>query len=194
MNTSIWGERGNKVFWFKETESGNQRLIRPDGSSVLFKKRNAAFELSKQCHAGWQRAKLFMNEYGIWDATAFGCSMQALMSATDYEDGKRIIYLFSTCQHAERAVYPFLSEEQVYQCRDNVDKFYANPNIQAAWNNLILYPVCIKITEENQEFIPIAINDIGDGEQVLGNVMFGSVFSLENKAQIAELFANERCE
>lgn len=67
---------GSKVFWFQETKAGNQKLIRPDGTSRIMKKKHEHFaELGKQALAGWQRAKLLMDEYGIWDATAFGCTM-----------------------------------------------------------------------------------------------------------------------
>ena len=187
---NLWGERGNKVFWFKETESGNQKLIRPDGTYRLFKKKNPNFNQSRQCQAGWQRSMLFMDEYGIWDATAFGCSMNTSLAVKDYEDGKEILYIFSTCQHAEHGVYPFLSEEQVQQCRTNVDKFYANPNVQAAWNNWILYPICLKVAKECKTFVPIALEDIGDGEQILGNTHFTPVY-LGEWESVERLFKEE---
>lgn len=58
---------GSKVFWFQETKAGNQKLIRPDGTSRIMKKKHEHFaELGKQALAGWQRAKLLMNMvYGM---------------------------------------------------------------------------------------------------------------------------------
>lgn len=55
----------------------------------------------------------FMRECRIWDATAFGCSMETVIGfkAFDCEQGEDVVYLFSTAQHAERGVYPFLSNE-----------------------------------------------------------------------------------
>ena len=71
---------GSKVFWFQETKAGNQKLIRPDGTSRIMKMKHEHFaELGKQALAGWQRAKLLMDEYGIWAATAFGCTMNTLI-------------------------------------------------------------------------------------------------------------------
>ena len=31
---------GSKVFWFQETKAGNQKLIRPDGTSRIMKKKH----------------------------------------------------------------------------------------------------------------------------------------------------------
>lgn len=107
---------GNKVFWFQETKGGNQKLIRPDGTYRLIKKKHDYFEeMGRQASAGWQRVKLLMAEYGIWDATAFGCSMNTLIGirTSKYEERNPIVYIFVSCQYAERAVYPFLSEDTI---------------------------------------------------------------------------------
>ena len=182
---------GSKIFWFQETRSGNQKLVRPDGTSRIIKKKNEYFaELGKHALAGWQRAMLLMDEYGFWDATAFGCSINTLIAVKPgkYEDGNSSVYIFASCQYAERAVYPFLSEEKIEICRKNVDDFYKNPNLQAAWHDFILHPVCLKVTKGSEEFVPVAIESIGCGQGVMGQYSFQPVGAINDKASIEFLF------
>ena len=71
---------GSKIFWFETTKGGYQKLVRPDGTSKIIKKKHEIFaEMGPQSLAGWQRAMLLMEEYGYWDATAFGCSVHTLI-------------------------------------------------------------------------------------------------------------------
>lgn len=185
---------GSKVFWFKETKGGNQKLIRPDGTYRLIKEKHDYFEeLGKQASAGCQRAKLLMKEYDIWDATGFGCTMNTLLGirTNKYEDGNPVVYIFASCQCAERWVYPFLSEEMISICRSNVDAFYNNPNLQAAWHGFILHPVCLKVTNGSKEIVPMAIESIGCGQGALGKYRFSPIGSLEDRFAIEELFLND---
>lgn len=186
---------GSKVFWFQETKAGNQKLIRPDGTSRIMKKKHEHFaELGKQALAGWQRAKLLMDEYGIWDATAFGCTMNTLIGVRKSKFDP-YAYIFSSCQNAERAVYPFLSEEQVGICRKNVDDFYRNPNLQAAWHDFVLHPVCLKVTRDLKEVVPVTIESIGCGQGALGQYRFEPVGAINDKESIEFLFwkSEEEC-
>lgn len=179
---------GSKVFWFQETKAGNQKLIRPDGTSRIIKKKHEHFaELGKQSLAGWQRAMLLMAEYGIWDATAFGCNMNTLIGIRKNKFDP-YAYIFSSCQNAERAVYPFLSEEQVKICRKNVDDFYRNPNLQAAWHDFILHPVCLRVTKDLKEVVPVSIESIGCGQGTLGRYKFEPVGAIYDKESIDFLF------
>ena len=178
---------GSKVFWFQETKAGNQKLVRPDGTSRIIKKKHEYFvELGKQASAGWQRAMLLMDEYGIWDATAFGCTMNTLIGVRKKFDP--YAYIFCSCQNAERAVYPVLSEEQVEICRKNVDDFYQNPNLQAAWHDFILHPVCLKVTRDLKEVVPVSIESIGCGQGALGRYRFEPVGAINDKESIGFLF------
>lgn len=34
----------SKIFWFEETKGGNQKLVRPNGSSKLMKRKDEYFE------------------------------------------------------------------------------------------------------------------------------------------------------
>lgn len=182
---------GSKVFWFQETKARNQKLIRPDGTSRIIKKKHEHFEeLGKQALAGWQRAMLLMEEYDIWDATAFGCTMSTLIGVRKNKFDP-YAYFFSSCQNAERAVYPFLPEEQVEICRKNVDDFYKNPNLQAAWHDFVLHPVCLKVTKDLKEVVPVSIESIGCGQGVLGQYKFEPVSVINDKESIGFLFRKE---
>lgn len=185
------GEEGNKVFWFVETRGGNQKLVRPDGTYEIIRKKHRHFaELGGQALAGWQRAMLLKQEYDIWDATAFGCTMSTMMGirTNREENGKPIAYIFASCQTAEQAVYPFLKPEQIEECRRNVDAFYANVNLQAAWQDFILHPVCLKVVKGSKKFTPVAIESIGCGQDVLGRYEFAPIGELSCRWQINELF------
>ncbi len=181
----------SKIFWFEETKARNQKLVRPDGTSRIIKKQHEHFvELGRQALAGWQRAKLLMEEYGYWDATAFGCTMNTLIGVRTnrYEEGTPVVYIFSSCENAARAVYPFLDEEKVEICRRNVDEFYKNPNIQAAWHDFILHPVCLKITKGLEKVVPVAVESIGCGQGALGQYRFHPVGAINDKESIEFLF------
>lgn len=185
---------GSKVFWFQETKAGNQKLIRPDGTSRIMKKKHEHFaELGKQALAGWQRAKLLMDEYGIWDATAFGCTMNTLIGVRKSKFDP-YVYIFSSCQNAERAVYPFLSEEQVEICRKNVDDFYRNPNLQAAWHDFILHPVCVKMEKGTGKFIPVAIDSIGCGQSAMGKYKASPIGAINDEESLKYLFMEKTLE
>ena len=195
MNSLYNNNRGCKVFWFVETKGGNQKLVRPDGTSEIFNRKNEYFEeLGRQALAGWQRSMLLMQEYNIWDATAFSCTMSVLIGVrtSRYENGKRIAYIFSNCERAEELVYPFLSEEQVQICRENVDKFYANPNVQAAWHDFILHPVSLKVIEDSEELVPISIDSIGDGQGAMCEYQLFSIGSFKDREGRERLFKEWR--
>lgn len=179
---------GSKIFWFEKTKAGNQKLVRPDGTSMFIKEKNEYFaEMGPQSLAGWQRAKLLIREYGIWDITAFACTMDTLIGVRKNKFDP-YAYIFSSCQNAERAVYPFLSGEQVEICRKNVDAFYGNPNLQAAWHDFILHPVCLKVTKDLKEVVPVSIESIGCGQGALGQYKFEPVGAINDKESIDFLF------
>lgn len=191
MNSLYNDNRGSKIFWFVETKDGNQKLVRPDGTSEVFERRNEYFEkLGKQAMAGWQRSMLLMQEYNIWDVTAFACTMSSPIGVltSKHVNGKRIAYIFANCERADETVYPFLSDEQVQICRENVDKFYANPNVQAAWHDFILHPVCLKVVEGSDELVPVAIESIGDGQGSLGDYQLIPVDLSRDKMGLDRLF------
>ena len=175
---------GNKVFWFEETKGGNQKLVRPDGTTKLMKRKNEFFlKKGVQCHSGWQRSILLMEEYDFWDCTAFGCTINTMFAVKPnrMDDSSYIGYIFTSCEHAENVIYPYLSPELVDKCRENVNAFYSSPNLQAAWHNFILHPVCLLVDKNLKEFIPVSIESIGCGEKILGEYTFNTVYSLEDK-------------
>lgn len=182
---------GSRIFWFEETKAGNQKLVRPDGTYRLIKERDPNFaKLGPQGLAGWQRAKLLIREYGYWDITGVACSINTLIvvKTSRYEDDEPIVYVFSSCENAERNVYPFLPGEIVEECRKNVDAFYKNPNLQAAWHDFIIHPVCLRVKKGSDEGIPVAIDSIGCGQGALGHYEFTPLGSLQDLSWIWESY------
>ena len=151
----------NKAFWFEMTPAGYPVLVKPDGSRshAMRKKAPSVFDVSRQSVDGWRRAMLYMDEYNVDDSTAFSLEMSLMFC---FEYGWNDSLLFASCQKAEQLVYPYLNENQRQQCRDNVDAFYNDKNLQASWTPLILHPVCLKFTKDMDDFQPMAIADIGE--------------------------------
>lgn len=157
--------RGSRVFWYVTSErDGRPGIAKPDGTIIWssLKDFREDPEKSEQQKTAYIRERMFMKEYGIWDATAFACTMSCPMVLM--KNGK--CYVFATASHAEYTVYPLLSDEQIEQCRENVDKFYNDPNLQAGWPSLILFPVTLKITDD-RKLEPVYIGEIGNSESVL---------------------------
>lgn len=134
-----------------------------------------------------------MKEYEVWDTMAFTCSINTLLGIkrSRYEDGTPVVYIFSSCEKAEKDVYPFLSKEKVNMCRENVEAFYRNPNIQASWHDFILHPVCLKVKKGTENFEPVSIESIGCGQGVLRPFRFRAFGSLAQKELIEEMFQKD---
>ena len=111
-------------------------------------------------------------------------------SGTD-EDGDPIVYIFASCEKAERDVYPYLTDEQIQMCRMNVENFYKNPNLQAAWHDFILHPVCLRVEWNSKKMVPVSIEMIGCGQGVMGPYHFEPIGSLNDWEWIDNLYRTE---
>lgn len=160
-----WDDRGNHIFWFIE-EDGEPVLVHPDGTRLYLdlKKESILPFKTNQGRAGYKRALLLMKEYGIWDATAFACTMDSTFGFKIEENA----VFFATCQSAERFIYPTMKDKnQVRKSRRFVDKFYADPNLQAGWPSLILHPVCFTADKDTMELIPTELSTLGNNQDVI---------------------------
>lgn len=190
----FWEHNYNKVFWFKMDKFGNPLLVRPDGSTRSFptdKYIPDGMKLSKQGLAGYKRSVLFQEEYEIWDGTAFGASMSGILAFGPWKKdskGRPKALLFSTCQNAENRVYPYLGRSKINQCRKNVEEFYDDPNLQAAWNDLILYPVCFYVTKGLKTITPISIPEIGKGQSVLEGISYHGLSQISEFEEYPYIF------
>ncbi|MDO5444658.1 MAG: hypothetical protein Q4F31_03440 [Eubacteriales bacterium] len=171
----------NRAFWFETTAAGYPYIVKPDGShSHSFRRKAPAiFNVSQQSVDGWRRSMLFMDEFEIDDPTSFGCSVSSIFCC---EYGWDDSLLFSSCQTAEEAIYPFLSNQKVEQCRNNVDAFYSDKNLQASWTPLILHPICLKFNKQMDDFEPIPLSEIGDSFLSLRTLKFYPCHSLKGMA------------
>ena len=146
----------NHGFWYETEQDGSVSLVKENGERNNFSERRRGMDKTKQMLAGWQRAKLYMEEKGIWDATAFGATMHATLAVYWKElDGVPSFLLFTSCQAAEESVYPFLTKKQVKQCRQNVRAFYSSKDAQLVWSEYILHPVCLLYRKN--AFTPISL-------------------------------------
>ena len=64
-----------KVIWFTQDKDGYQVLHRPDGTNAKGKEKCLP---SDQILCYREKARLFMQECGIWDGTSFACTVQTL--------------------------------------------------------------------------------------------------------------------
>jgi len=184
----------SKAFWFEMTAAGYPVLVKPDGTRSHSFRRKAPeqFNSSQQSIDGWRRSMLFIDDNDIWDITAFACTISSMFCC---EYGWSNSLLFASCQTAEKAIYPYLSEEQVAQCRRNVDAFYKDKNLQASWSPVILFPVCLKFTKKMDDFEPMYIGDIGDSFLQLGTLEMHpcrELSALKDDEYLREVLYNDR--
>lgn len=146
-------------FWYETDEKSNPVLVTEDGKrfTVYGKYEDNRLEVSLQERQGWQRAMLYMDYNGIWDATQFGAWMSATLAYGPDSEGK--FYTFSSCKLAERHLYESLSKKQVEECRRNVEEFYSSRELQLKWQEIILHPICV-VTREDGGLEPVTLSDI----------------------------------
>ena len=146
-----------KIIWFEKDEKNRAILVKPDGTRKVFKDESYMPFKTVEANLGWQRAKLYMTEHDIWDATAFGCSMDIIIGYPIKDNEGYYVLLLATPQAAERHAYPFLDKNVVHHCRNNVREFYRNQNLQAMASayDLILHAVGLKYNIEERTFEPL---------------------------------------
>ena len=66
----------DKVIWFTQNKSGMLVLNRPDGTKTVNRRK---YDTCDPMVLYFERAKMYMQENGIWDATAFACTVQTLL-------------------------------------------------------------------------------------------------------------------
>ena len=150
------------VLWYKKSADGKMHLVRPGGTqgSTNQKPEGSRFS-TRQAVEGWQRAILFMQQFEIRDATSFSCSMETMFCWPLAEpDDSTCVLILAAPQTAEERIYPYLTEEQVRRCRENVEGFYGDPNLQADWSEWILYGVSIVYRLEDHSFRPVSFREI----------------------------------
>lgn len=178
--------KSDELFWY-ETENGNQVLVTESGKRFMCSETSESFNSTEQEHAGWQRALLYIDWYGIWDLTAFAANINATMAYGPFIDRRRkkkYILTFSSPSEAEKTVYPFIDQKQETIARKNVDAFYASKTLQNKWFPIILKPICLKVYQDG-EIIASAI-DKYDSDKILA--CGGEPIHIGNKESIAIAF------
>jgi len=162
---------GNKTFWFVTSKKdGRPGIMKPDGTITWSspQKYNLDPSWDERKKEAYIRENLFIEEYGIWDITVF--SLDMVTPVVLKKSGK--YYVFITPSRADDLIYPYLSEDDIELCQKHVDRFYGDPNIQAGWPSLILYPVVVEATTDG--FLsPVYIGDLGNCEDVIEKVEYG---------------------
>ena len=150
------------LFWFVKKSDQEMEVQRAFKGAVTMSRDNEGFHTSQQALDGWRRALLYMDLLGVWDSVAMGAMMRETLAYgpfTDTQTGKQFVMTFTSAQHADEGVYPFLPKEQVEEVRANVELFYESPSSQVVWQNFILHPVAIAITRDGTTY-PIRLNEI----------------------------------
>ena len=141
------------LYWFDKDEDGYVRLQRPFGEPLIMTEDNEYFHSSEQALDGWRRANLYMKPFGVWDGTAFGAAMSVTLAYGPFlneANGEEYILTFTTPQTADRSIYPFLTDEQIEGAREGVELFYADPQTQMKYQDVILYPVTFMVTKAGE--------------------------------------------
>lgn len=129
----------DEIFWFENGKNGIS-LVRPDRSrrseSSLRLGPTPDFCKSKDAIDGWKRAMLFIKEFGIWDITAFACTMDAALCCLDKNN---IAILFVTPQSLDGIPVEILPEPKRGLVSENLTTFYSDSNLQAKAFELILH-------------------------------------------------------
>lgn len=129
----------DEIFWFENDKSGIS-LVRPDGSkrseSMIHMGTAPDFCKSNDAIDGWKRAILLMEEFNIWDGTAFACTMDAAFCCVD-KDNEAI--LFVTPQSLDRIPVKVLPWPKRKLVSENLAGYYSNSNLQAKTSELILH-------------------------------------------------------
>lgn len=150
----------NPVFWYEMDQKKNPVLVKGNGEKLTISEKSDLFDQTEQSQQGWQRAKLFMELNEIWDATAFGATMSATFAFGPDAEGR--CYTFTSCEEAEHNLYGILSDDQVKECRQNVDDFYADSRLQMGWKAVILHPVCLVLRRDGS-LEPLSIAKLKPG-------------------------------
>jgi len=170
------------VFWFEDAEGEGVKMLTGYGDCKVMREKREGFGTSKQALKGWQRAMLCVDAFGIWDATAFACTMGAtLCYGPMAEDDEPYVLTFTSCQAADRSVYPYMPKEEVRKARRLVDKFYKSQRAQFDWQHMILHPVCIKVHKSGKaeamdltELAPLGFDDDYCGACSFSELMKGN--------------------
>lgn len=159
---NFFEEQKKSLCWFETDDKQRTACCDSSGGRITLstknQRRREELEQAGQLPTNWERAILFMQKWDIWDATAFACSIREICYGqwTD-SAGRRCLLVFASCPTAEQSIYPFLTEQQVAMCQENVATFYQDPQAQRDWQGVILHPVCLMVVEGERQMIPISI-------------------------------------
>ena len=158
-----WCAEGNKVFWFLSDERDGRPFLRyPDGEEVYPSLNDYRFgeDWSRDKKYAYVRENLFLEAYDL-DENDFA---QMMKKGVEFVTQDKT-YLFVSASHGPENIYHYLDDEQIAYCQDNILMFYSDPNLQAGWSSLILYPLAFEVSDD--QYRPVYIGDIGRGESVL---------------------------
>ena len=145
------------IIWYELDADQNPVLVKETGGRVTTSERSDYYDMTVQSQQGWIRSMIYIEANGIWDVTAFGAGMSATRAYGPDNEGR--CYTFTSCEEADRRMYRNLNKEQVEECRKNVDAFYADPDLQKRWQQVILHPICL-ILRKDGSLEPVPISEL----------------------------------
>ncbi len=160
LNSIMEKDWTEPVIWFEMDKERNPVLVKETGERITSRTKNEMFDMSTQCQEGWRRSMLYIEAKGIWDVTAFAAGISVTLAYGPNSEGK--CYTFTSCEEADRRMYQSLTEDQIMECRKNVDAFYSDPDLQRKWQAVLLYPICL-ILRKDGSLEPISLVDLDPG-------------------------------
>jgi len=145
----------NPLIWYSMNAEHEPVLVQMDGNWSITQGNLEIENASQQVKDEAKRAIL----YDAWKEIRVEEGNAILMKRKHFEGRAGQKLVFMSCTDAERNVFSGLSEDEVYECRKNIDDFYQDRELQLLWNEVILHPVCM-VLDEDHEMHPMAIGKL----------------------------------
>lgn len=98
-------------------------------------------------------SKLYMKAFSIYDATAFGADMMAILTYNNIkENGISKTFYFMSLDRFLRMYNKFAFLKDRDMIIDEIKKLYTNKELQLRWNFILLHPICFEIENSDIKY------------------------------------------
>ena len=145
----------NPLIWYSTNAEHEPVLVQMDGNWSNTQGNLEIENASQQVKDEAKRTIL----YDAWKDIRVEKGNAMLMKRKYFEGHAGQKLVFMSCTDAEQNVFSEFSEDEVYECRKNIDDFYQDRELQLLWNEVVLHPVCM-VLDEDHEMHPVAIGKL----------------------------------